>query len=467
MIQRKWLCGLVAAWTFSGLGSVALMSAGCQSDTHGEIQKEPSAEVQESSGGPAPHLYYEPELDFFYASVQESGGDPQLEEGYALLFYDHDMVGALEHFLKAPAQGPEQKLGRAVGLGRTALTFSRWFQLVGQFQAEANLQYVAALEASHGRSEPLSETERAVAGRSALYLGRKAEAQKFLGALPEEPDKARQNWTVDQVRATDWKTPTDGRFWDPYAFDAAARAYRNLAHDSFQEAATLGAELSQKLEPNVLDGIRYHLALSCFLAGRGACVSGLGPGKPGTPLAMLIQASADRAAAKKTTLEELGASSASLQAGLLAAQLAEGSPLEDRISAGEAAIEWGNSKLRAANAQLWPLTLQEATRIVGMLRQIQAAEAKDQGEREAFLTAGIERMREAEPEVVASKNDPLFVMQLGLAALTRSGCADYSLASGMLQEKLRQRHVELLGPIWVLGGVNAKHCGDVDVPLQN
>jgi hypothetical protein len=496
MTQRRWPRGLVAAWAFSGLGSWALLSAGCQSDTRGEIQQEQGAEDREPASAAStlkPRLYYEPELDYFYATVQEPGQDPRLEEGYALLFYDHDLVGALEHFLKAPAREPEQKLSRAVGSGRTLWTLGRWFRLVGEFQAEANLAYLAALEESvrRGLKKPPEEAEYFVAGRSALYLGRKAEAQGLLekvSAPAAEPwkaaasgaaelDKALLRRPIEDVLAgqgveaaiaalkeVDWKTSTDGRFWDPYTFEAAARVCLEAARQRFQEAATLGAELSPKLEPNVLDGIRFHLALSCFEVGQAACVSGLGPGQPGQRLGMLVQASANRAQGKGTTLEQLAPAASSLQAGLLAAHLADASSLEQRIEAAEAGIEWGENQLRPANGQLWPFALQEAIRVVALLRQRQAAGAGSQAERMEVLSAAIDRLREAQPEALANKNEPLFVMQFALAALQRSGCSDFAFASGMLHEKLKQRHVELYGPTWTLGGINAAHCIDVITP---
>jgi hypothetical protein len=482
MTQRRRPCRFVTAWMFQALGSVAWMCAGCQADAPREVLKDPPV-VQAAS---APRLFYEPELDVFYASIQNASEDPQLEPGFSLLLYDRDLNGALDHFLKMPADGPEQRLSRAVGAGRSALILSRWFTLLAQFMAEADLGYIRDLDesASHGHSRPASEVERFVAGRSALYLNWRQEALRQLEAvkapeaaawkaaaagsaaldkdLPRPPveavlAKAGPDAAVETLRAMDWKTPTDGVLWDPYAFAAAAHVYLELSRVRFEEAAMLGAELAQKLEPNVLEGIRYHLAQSCFLAGRAECVAGLGPGEPGRPLAMLVRASADRAQGKKTELAELAPAPSSLQSGLLAAQLADGSPLEERIQTAEQAIEWGSAHLASSNRVLWPDVFQGSLRIPAMLRQRQAEETGDLGGKQDKLSAGIARLRDAQLDL----QEPLAVMQFALLSLQRSGCLDFAFAKRLLAEKLAEHHEELYGPIWVSSGSYGKNCTDV------
>lgn len=501
MADRRWHRNMQGAAVCFALAASAYWMTGCQSDTQAVQSEDPAPKPEAGAARQSaaqPQLHYEPEFDFFYASFEDDEGSQQLETGSRLLFYEHDLVGALDHFLHAaPGDTQEQKLARAVGAGRAALTMGRWFVLVAQFTAEANLGYMRDLEESAARklSQAPSEVERFAAGRSAVYLNRKSAALHHLeavadpaagpwketavstagidpklahGSAPESIAKLGVDGAVESYRNLDWKTPTAGRLWDPYAFEAASWAYLQLAKSRLEEGAALGAELEKKLEPGVLAGIRSQLALTCFLSFDDACVAKLGPGKPGDVLDLLVKASADRVAGKPSELGPLGASSSSLQAGLLAAQLAEGSPLEERVQVAEEAIEWGMGELRSANARFWPATLQEAVRVSALLRQRQAVAATDQSERDAYLGSAIERMREVEPDVLASKNEPLYVMQLALALIQRSGCSDLALASGMLHEKLKQQHAELSGPIWILGGINTKNCaGDPSIPGGN
>jgi hypothetical protein len=490
-MSRRWSRAAV----LSAALALALGGAACQSQSEATTEQPPPAIGKElSAAAPSvlPVLHYEPELDFFYASV-EDGGEVRLEPGFQMLFL-HDLLGALEHFTLAPQALPEQKLSRAVGLGRTYWQLAGWYDLAARMTAEGNLGYVRdiAESASRGFSQELTGLESFVAGRSALYLGRKDAAMEHLarvdapealvwkaaasGTAPLEETRLRlfdvlgkrgTAAALEAIGEMDWKKPTDGRLWDPYLFAAASRVYLEAARQELQEAAAAGAAMGQKLDPAVLGGVHYQLALACFRTGQDGCVQGLDAGTEGSARSVLARASASRAAGKRPTLAELAPSSSSMQAGVLAALLAEGSALDERIEAANAAIEWGTAHVRKAHPELWPGALQRATVVPALLRQRQA-EAAEGLERETLLSAALDRLREAQPDLMAAKNDPLYMMQVSLLALQRSGCADLSLASGTLNEKMRQGHSELAGPLWVLGGINARHCGaSPEVPASN
>ena len=234
----------------------------------------------------------------------------------------------------------------------------------------------------------------------------------------------------------------------------------------FQEAASLGAELSQKLQPNTLDGIVYHLALSCYRSGHGACVSGLGPGKPGSQLAALVTANARRASGNLPQLAEFGDVSDSFQTSLLVAQLAEGSPLEDRVELAQSALDVGAAKLASRNDQLWSIARQNAVAGLAELKQTQWAQATEASEKAAYLSGAVAPLLEAQTESGAPTFEPAYVIELALASLRQSGCQDLSRAGGMLNEQYRLRHVELYGPLWTLGGINAAHCADPIPPVS-
>ncbi len=525
MKPRRWRFSRFVA--LSIFAAALLGTTGCQSDTeavqdHGEVassRRQPSVDSPEA--GVAPQLGTMAGYDVLYATV-----DGDLEPGYQLLF-DGDLRDAVTHFSALDAKGAEWRLSRDIGLGRAYLVLGVWMRQCAELTAELDQGYLSILEASvkKGFSKPLEEKERFVAARAAAYLGQWEKAGRYLekvglpgvsfwkslvAAKGRKETANLENWLDKQnadgawaallsgnaevakvfltvagapgiyarlrgqapklafevMTRLNWRQATDGRFWDPYVMDLFSRVFLLAARSNFEQALKVAQDARAAVDPSIDQAIRLLLARSCRALEDSPCVAGLGSPSRDSLLGLMIIDAKNKLKGEPTTLEQLHGSDSSLQMAMLRASLANGSPMDAREKEILGGIEWGEKNLASANPPLWVLVFQQAATVAADLSLRQAMAMKKPEQRAAKLTEGIATLSQAQIELEASRDEPLFLLQQVRLLWNRSACSDLALAKSKMHEK-QELHPELTPAIKMLGSFTLYHCNDVDPPLNN